>query len=79
MRAAEIAARTAYGRLVATLAAQTGDIASAEDALADAFATALKAWPVSGVPNAPEAWLLTAARRKLIDQSRRDQTAQTAA
>lgn len=77
-RAAETAARTAYGRLLATLTAQTGDIATAEDALADAFATALRAWPSSGVPDAPEAWLLTTARRRVIDQSRRRETANTA-
>jgi RNA polymerase sigma-70 factor (ECF subfamily) len=64
-RAAESAARTSYGRLVAILAARTRDIAAAEDALADAFATALATWPERGVPAQPEAWLLTAARRNL--------------
>lgn len=71
---AEETARAAYGRLVAMLAARTRDIAAAEDALGDAFAAALEAWPASGVPDAPEAWLLTAARRKLIDAGRRAQT-----
>ena len=71
---AEETARAAYGRLVAVLAARTRDIAAAEDALCDAFAAALDAWPRSGVPDAPEAWLLTAARRKLIDAARRAQT-----
>ncbi len=68
-------ARQSYGRLVAFLAARTRDVAGAEDALADAFAAALAHWPVSGVPEKPEAWLLAAARRKLIDASRRRRTA----
>jgi RNA polymerase sigma-70 factor (ECF subfamily) len=68
--AAEAAARNAYGRLLAYLAAQTRNIAAAEDALADAFASALAAWPASGVPEKPEAWLLTAARRKSLDARR---------
>jgi len=59
---AEAVARTAYGRLLSILAVGTRDIAAAEDALADAFAAALASWPTSGVPDRPEAWLLTAAR-----------------
>lgn len=59
---AEAVARTAYGRLLSILAAGTRDIAAAEDALAEAFAAALSSWPVTGVPDRPEAWLLTAAR-----------------
>lgn len=43
-----------------------------EDALADAFATALERWPSDGVPARPEAWLITTARRRLIDVARRD-------
>lgn len=62
--AAERAARLAYGRLVAILAAGTRDVAVAEDALAEAFHTALRRWPEAGVPDNPEAWLLTAARRQ---------------
>ncbi|WP_035985910.1 RNA polymerase sigma factor [Leptolyngbya sp. KIOST-1] len=73
-RAAELAARNAYGRLVAYLAAQTRDVAAAEDALGDAFLTALNTWPAQGVPARPEAWLLVTARRKLIDTARRGQT-----
>jgi predicted RNA polymerase sigma factor len=45
-------------------------VAAAEDALADAFLAALETWPRTGVPDKPEAWLLTAARRRLIDGSR---------
>ncbi len=69
--AADTAARTAYGRLLAILARRSGDLATAEDALADAFARALEVWPSSGVPDRPEAWLLTTARRRLIDLARR--------
>lgn len=73
-RAAEAAARKSYGKLVAWLAAQTRDVAAAEDALAEAFASALQTWPRTGVPRAPEAWLLAAARRRAIDASRRART-----
>ena len=68
--AAELAARTSYGRLVAYLAARSRDVAAAEDALGDAFAAALKTWPRIGVPDKPEAWLLTVARRHLVDAAR---------
>lgn len=61
-QAAEFAARASYGRLLAILAARTRDISEAEDALAEAFASALQHWPQNGVPQKPEAWLLTAAR-----------------
>lgn len=67
---AEELARTAYGRLVAILAAKDGDIESAEDWLADAFAQALRVWPDTGVPSNPEAWLLTVARNRRSDVRR---------
>ncbi|MEM6341323.1 MAG: DUF6596 domain-containing protein, partial [Pseudomonadota bacterium] len=70
-RAAEQAARASYGRLLAILASRTADIAAAEDALADAFAKALSCWPQDGIPNRPEAWLLTTARNRLTDHQRR--------
>lgn len=69
--AAEAAARESYGRLIAYLAARTHDIAAAEDALSEAFAAALDHWAREGPPANPDAWLLTAARRKLIDAGRR--------
>jgi RNA polymerase sigma-70 factor (ECF subfamily) len=72
---AERVARESYGRLLAMLAARTRDVAAAEDALSDAFAAALSAWPRAGVPEKPEAWLFAAARRKLIDAARRAKTA----
>lgn len=70
-RAAERAARLSYGRLVAFLAARTRDVAGAEDALGEAFAAALRMWPVDGVPTNPDAWLLTVARRRQTDAVRR--------
>lgn len=76
---AEAAARRSYGRLVAVLAARTRDVASAEDALAEAFAAALREWPERGSPENPEGWLLTVARRKLIDDARRRATRESAA
>lgn len=69
-RAAEIAARDSYGRILAYLSARTHDIALAEDALADAFAKALTNWPQQGVPDNPDAWLLTVARNRLSDHQR---------
>ncbi|MEO8922732.1 MAG: DUF6596 domain-containing protein [Caldimonas sp.] len=71
--AVERAARDSYGRLVAFLAMRSRDVAAAEDALADAFEAALESWPSSGVPEKPEAWLFTAARRRLIDAGRQAQ------
>lgn len=71
--AAEAVVRNSYGRLVAYLAARSGDIAGAEDALSEALAAALKRWPVDGVPLKPEAWLLHAARNRLIDAARHAQ------
>lgn len=70
-RAAELAARDSYGRLLAILSARTHDIALAEDALADAFAKALYRWPLHGVPDNPDAWLLTTARNRLTDWQRK--------
>lgn len=65
--AATRAARTSYGRLLALLAAPTRDIPLAEDALADAFERALRTWPVHGIPDRPDAWLLTVARNRQRD------------
>ena len=76
---ADRVARGSYGKLIAYLSARTRDVAAAEDALADAFAAALKDWPVKGCPDNPEAWLLTAARRKLIDAARRRRSKDEAA
>ena len=77
--AAAAVARESYGRLVAYLAARSHDIAAAEDALADAFAAALERWPRDGIPDAPEAWLLTTARHRLHDRWRHARVAADAA
>ena len=69
-RAVEAVARESYGRLVAFLSARTRDVAGAEDALGDALLSALTSWPRDGVPDKPEAWLLTAARHRLVDAAR---------
>lgn len=76
---ADAVARRSYGKLVAFLAAQARDVAAAEDALSEAFAAALATWPANGCPANPEAWLLTAARRKLIDFARRRRSGANAA
>ncbi|REJ05996.1 RNA polymerase subunit sigma-70 [Microbacterium bovistercoris] len=65
--AAELAARTSYGRLLSIIAAPTGDIPAAEDALQAAFEQALRSWPDAGVPEHPDAWLLTVARNRQRD------------
>jgi RNA polymerase sigma-70 factor, ECF subfamily len=69
-RAAERVARESYGRLVSLLAWQWRDLAAAEDALGDAFAAALRTWPAQGLPDSPEAWLVAAARRRLLHHAR---------
>jgi RNA polymerase sigma-70 factor, ECF subfamily len=69
--AAVQAARDSYGRLLAWLARQWRDIGAAEDALGDAFASALERWPRDGVPSSPEGWLMTVAKRNLLIAWRR--------
>src|ERR1700722_14676081 len=75
-RTIERVARESYGRLVAYLSANTRDVTSAEDALSNALLAALTAWPRDGVPQNPEAWLLTAARHSFIDHVRHRQVAE---
>jgi RNA polymerase sigma-70 factor (ECF subfamily) len=78
--AIEAVARQSYSRLVSFLAARFRDVAGAEDALSEAIVAALRTWPTQGVPSNPEAWLLQAAKHRLIDRIRhsqvRDATAQ---
>ena len=69
--AATTAARQSYGRLLSWLAYQWRDVAAAEDALASALEKALTTWPAQGVPAAPDAWLLTVAKRELLQAARR--------
>jgi predicted RNA polymerase sigma factor len=75
-RTIERVARESYGRLVAYLSSHTRDVASAEDALSNALIAALTTWPRDGVPQNPEAWLLTTARHSLIDLVRHRQFAE---
>ena len=76
---ADAVARRSYGKLVAFLAARTRDVAAAEDALSEAFASALDDWPKNGCPANPEGWLMTVARRKIIDSFRGHQRDEAAA
>src|SRR5215467_9833907 len=64
--------RQEYGRAVSVLVRVFGDIDFAEDAVQDAFATALERWPIDGLPPSPAGWLITTARRKGIDRARRE-------
>ncbi|QMV42069.1 RNA polymerase sigma factor [Cohnella cholangitidis] len=74
----EKTARDAYGRLLSYLAVNWRDLQAVEDALGDAFLAALETWPKVGVPDKPEAWLVTAARRRLIDRARRTRISESA-
>ncbi|MFI6291468.1 RNA polymerase sigma factor [Nonomuraea sp. NPDC050790] len=60
------------GRLAASLIALLGDFSAAEDLVQDAVETALRRWPVEGVPERPQAWLYTVARRRGLDVLRRE-------
>jgi RNA polymerase sigma-70 factor, ECF subfamily len=64
--------REEYGRAIAVLVRRFGDIQLAEDAVQDAFATALQRWPSDGLPPSPAGWLITTARNRVIDRLRRD-------
>jgi RNA polymerase sigma-70 factor (ECF subfamily) len=65
--------REEWGRTLAILARQLGDVELAEDAVQDAFAVAIERWPREGAPANPGAWLLTTARNRAIDRIRREQ------
>ncbi|HUQ61586.1 MAG TPA: RNA polymerase sigma factor [Lentzea sp.] len=67
-----MAHREEWARVVATLARRFGDLDIAEEATAEAFATAVERWPADGVPPNPGAWLTTTAHRKAIDRIRRE-------
>jgi RNA polymerase sigma-70 factor (ECF subfamily) len=66
--------REEWGRAVAALTRVLGDLQPAEDAVQDAFATALERWPRDGLPANPGAWIITVARNRAIDRLRREQT-----
>lgn len=67
--------REEWGRLVALLLAQFRRLDLVEDALGDAVEAASRTWPVEGAPDNPPAWLLTAARRRVLDRLRTEQVA----
>ena len=64
--------RREYGRAVAVLVRSLRDISLAEEAVQDAFATALERWPREGMPPAPAGWIITTARNRAIDRLRRE-------
>ncbi|OLE30596.1 MAG: RNA polymerase subunit sigma-24 [Actinobacteria bacterium 13_1_20CM_3_71_11] len=64
--------RTEYGRAVAVLTRVLGDLDSAEDAVQDAFTTALDRWPADGLPPSPAGWIITTARNRAVDRLRRE-------
>ncbi|RSO03174.1 RNA polymerase subunit sigma-24 [Streptomyces sp. WAC 05379] len=68
----EAAFRAEYGRAVAVLVRALGDIDLAEEAVQDAFTTALRRWPETGVPPSPAGWIITTARNRAVDRLRRD-------
>lgn len=63
--------RAEYGRAVAVLVRSFGAIDIAEDAVQDAFTTAVQRWPTTGVPPSPAGWIITTARHRAIDRLRR--------
>jgi len=65
--------REEWGRAVAALTRVLGDMQLAEDAVQDAFTTALERWPREGAPANPGAWIITAARNRAVDRLRREQ------
>ncbi len=66
--------RDEWGRVLATLIGLLGDFELAEEAAQEAFATAAERWPRDGVPSNPRSWLVTTARNRAIDRTRRDRT-----
>src|SRR3990170_6768003 len=68
--------RTEWGHAVSILTRVLGDLELAEDAVQDAFATALERWPREGMPRTPGAWIVTTARNRAIDRLRRDKVFQ---
>ncbi|UOY02701.1 RNA polymerase sigma factor [Blastococcus sp. PRF04-17] len=64
--------RENYGRAVAVLVRLLGDIDAAEEAVQDAFLTAVQRWPADGIPPSPAGWIVTTARNRAIDRLRRE-------
>jgi RNA polymerase sigma-70 factor, ECF subfamily len=74
INAVEEVFREDRARLLALLAARLGDLDLAEEVVSEAVEAALHRWPTDGVPDKPQAWLATTARRKAVDRIRRDRT-----
>jgi RNA polymerase sigma-70 factor, ECF subfamily len=72
VQSVEGAFREEWSRAVAILTRVLGDLELAEDAVQDAFATALERWPSDGTPRSPGAWIVTTARNRAVDRIRRD-------
>jgi RNA polymerase sigma-70 factor (ECF subfamily) len=70
--AAETVFREQYGRIIATLIRLSGSFDRAEEAMQEAFASALRTWGEQGIPRNPAAWITAAAQNKLVDFSRRE-------
>lgn len=66
--------RAEYGRAVAVLIRFLGDIDLAEEAVQDAFTTAVAKWPETGIPPSPAGWIITTARNRAVDRLRREST-----
>ncbi|SDM84589.1 RNA polymerase sigma factor [Streptomyces wuyuanensis] len=64
--------REQYGRAVAVLVRVFGDIDVAEEAVQDAFTTAVERWPAAGTPPSPAGWIITTARNRAVDRLRRE-------
>src|SRR5215831_18380320 len=74
LSAVEAVFKQESGRIIATLIRVSGSFDRAEEAMQDAFASALASWPKKGIPDNPGAWITAAAHRKLIDYARRERT-----
>src|SRR5689334_18993637 len=66
--------RQESGRIVASLIRISGSFGRAEEAMQEAFASALSSWPAKGIPENPGAWIMTTAHRKLIDAVRKERS-----
>lgn len=72
MRHLDSVFRREWGSTVAALARWSGDLSVAEDAVQEAFAEAMRAWPRDGVPDNPSGWIMTVARNRALDRLRRE-------
>lgn len=70
----KLIAQESYGKILAHLAARTRDLSASEDALAEAFETAIKAWPVNGIPNNPEGWIFKVAKNRILNRFKHNNT-----